>query len=209
MKSDIPELVIQTKKLGKRFGREWVIKDRNDLLRSGEIIGIRGRNGSGKSTLLRLLCGQLTPSRGKVSWSLNGMDCPLAHWYRSVSWTGPYTEIVEELSVEELLRFHFGLKPLRRELSLKDVPELLDLAGASKRTLLDCSSGMRQRVLLGTALLAETPLLLLDEPTVTLDKQARAWFQAQLTSASVGRLVVVASNDEEDLVQCTRVLSLN
>ncbi|NJC24629.1 ABC transporter ATP-binding protein [Neolewinella antarctica] len=204
-----PSLTVKMDRLSKRFGRQWVIQDFSEQFGSGEVIGIKGRNGSGKSTLLRMICGQLTPSRGSVAWQLAGRNLALENRYRHVSWTGPYTEVIEELTIAEMLGFHFGLKPLREGLSVEDIPVALELENARNRPLMDCSSGMRQRVLLGTALFADTPLLVLDEPTVTLDAQARAWFQDRLSEAKRGRLTVIASNDEEDLRQCSRIVSLN
>jgi len=201
-------LSITAQNVSKRFGRNWVIRDFTDAFRSGERVGIRGRNGSGKSTLLRMLCGQLTPSRGKLDFILNDKAVRTADFYRYVSWTGPYLEIVEELSIADFIRFHFGLKPLREGLKPADVPALLELDHVRNRKLSDCSSGMRQRVLLGSALYAATPLLILDEPTVTLDEAAVSWFHAQLTEHGAGRLVFVASNDADDLAGCARVIDL-
>lgn len=157
-----------------------------------------------------MLCGQLTPSRGKVSWQFDGKaEVKLDDWYRHVSWTGPYTELVEELTVAEQLAFNFAFKSLLPGYSVKDLPKRLGLHAARNRPLLDCSSGMRQRVLLGGALYAATPLLLLDEPTVTLDAESAAWFQRELAAVKAGRLVVIASNDPDDLQQCTRTITLN
>lgn len=207
---EILPLTITTDRLSKRFGRQWIIKDLTLTLSAGEVIGVEGRNGSGKSTLLRMLCGQLTPSRGKVSWrDSDRNDIALDDWYRHVSWTGPYTELVEELTVAEHLAFNFAFKPLLPGLEVNDLPARLGLHAARHRPLLDCSSGMRQRVLLGGALYAATPLLLLDEPTVTLDAEAAAWFQRELAATKAGRLVVIASNDPTDLRQCTRSITLN
>lgn len=203
-----PSLTISAEAVGKRFGRNWIIQDFTDSFASGEKVGIKGRNGSGKSTLLRILCGQLTPSRGQLSFVLNGREVKTADFYRYVSWTGPYLEIVEELSIADFLRFHFGIKPLRKGIALEDVPAMLELDRVRNRKLSDCSSGMRQRVMLGSALYANTPLLLLDEPTVTLDEAAVAWFHSQLSAYGAGRLVFVASNDADDLVGCRRVISL-
>lgn len=202
------QLTISAEAIGKRFGRNWIIRDFTGSFASGEQIGIKGRNGSGKSTLLRMLCGQLTPSRGALNFQLDGQEVKTADFYQYVSWTGPYLEIVEELSIADFLRFHFGMKPLRAGLQLEDVPALLELEQVRNRKLSDCSSGMRQRVLLGSALYADTPLLLLDEPTVTLDEDAIAWFHGQLANQGAGRLVFVASNDADDLAGCGRVISL-
>jgi ABC-type multidrug transport system ATPase subunit len=201
-------LRIELTGVGKRFGRHWIVRDFSDVFTSGSQIGVRGRNGSGKSTLLRILCGQLTPSRGQVEFSIKGKKVAVGQIYQHVSWTGPYLEIVEELTIIEFLRFHFTLKPLLPHLELADIPALLELDHVRNRKLSDCSSGMRQRVLLGSALYADTSLLLLDEPTVTLDEEAITWFQEQLAANRKDRLVIIASNDEQDLAGCERILSL-
>lgn len=201
-------LRIELTGVGKRFGRHWIIRDLSEVFTSGSQIGIRGRNGSGKSTLLRLLCGQLTPSRGQIDFSIEGKKVSAGNIYQHISWTGPYLEIVEELTISDFLRFHFTLKPLLPHIELAAVPALLELDQVRNRKLSDCSSGMRQRVLLGSALYADTSLLLLDEPTVTLDEEAITWFQQQLAANRDDRLVIIASNDEQDLVGCERVLAL-
>ena len=201
-------LELRLEEVSKRFGRQWVIRQVSAAYRSGTTYGIRGRNGSGKSTLLRLLAGQLSPSRGRITYTLGGRSLPVQQVYTQVSWTGPYLELVEELSVEELLQFHFGLKPLQAGLDVGEVLERVDLTSFRRRTLLDCSSGMRQRVLLATGLYAATPLLLLDEPTLTLDRTAADWFYGELSTYGAGRLVIVASNDERDLAVCTQTMTL-
>ena len=208
MVTEQPRLQITLARVSKRFGREWVLRELTQQYRSGSIYGIEGRNGSGKSTLLRLLAAQLSPSRGNITFTLSGNPLPVAEVYRFVSWTGPYLEVVEELTVEELLEFHFGLKPLAAGLTVEGVLDRIELRAFRRRTLLDCSSGMRQRVLLATGLYAATPLLLLDEPTVTLDRSAADWFMSELTQYATDRLVVVASNDPRDLTLCGSVLPL-
>ena len=199
---------IRLESVSKRFGRQWVIRQLSREFLGGTIHGIRGRNGSGKSTLLRMLAGQLSPSRGRVSFTVNGQSVAPGDIYRQVSWTGPYFEIVEELTVLEMLTFHFTLKPLRGGMTPASVLERTELTNFRDRPLLDCSSGMRQRILLATALYANTPILLLDEPTVTLDTAAATWFQGELERCTGGRLTVIASNDARDLTLCGNVTDL-
>ena len=208
MATEQPPLQIVLDRVSKRFGREWVLRQLTQQYQSGSIYGIEGRNGSGKSTLLRLLAGQLSPSRGSVTFTLGGRPLPVAEVYRCVSWTGPYLEVVEELTIEEALQFHFGLKPLAAQLTVAEVLDRIELGAFRRRTLRDCSSGMRQRILLATGLYAATPLLLLDEPTVTLDRTAADWFTRELSRYAAGRLVVIASNDARDLALCRSVQSL-
>ncbi|TXF88559.1 ATP-binding cassette domain-containing protein [Neolewinella aurantiaca] len=201
-------VTLKLDKAGKRFGRHWIIRDFTDTFSGGELIGIKGRNGSGKSTLLRLLCGQLTPSRGSSVCTIGGKEVAPAVRYKHVAWTGPYLEIVEELTIVEFLQFHFALKPMLPGLTLTDIPQRLELDHVRNRKITDCSSGMRQRVLLGSALYAATEILLLDEPTVTLDEEAAEWFHSELRKFRHERLVFIASNDPDDLRDCTRMVTL-
>lgn len=196
-------------KVGKRYGRHWILQDLTEDFKGGELIGIKGRNGSGKSTLLRILAGQLTPSRGKMDVELEGKAIAISDLYRLISWTGPYLELAEELTIGELLRFHFTLKPLQKGLQLADLPARMQLEQVRNRKLTDCSSGMRQRVLLATALYADTPILLLDEPTVTLDQEAIEWFHSELSTCRRARLVFIASNEADDLRVNDRIIELN
>ncbi|WP_168797407.1 ABC transporter ATP-binding protein [Neolewinella litorea] len=202
---EFPSLNIRMHEVSKRFGRNWIIKQKSEEYVSGRIYGVRGRNGSGKSTLIRLLAGHLSPSRGNISYTLDDRTLPVDQLYRHLSWIGPYFEIVEELTVYEFLSFHFALKPLLPHLSVSEVVTRIGLEKASGYALTDCSSGMRQRVLLASALYAATPLLLLDEPTVTLDADSAEWFQGELKIYTKDRLTLIASNDERDLIPCDTI----
>lgn len=204
----IPEMSVSFRSVSKRFTRRWILKDFSYDFFSGHSYGIRGRNGSGKSTLLRLLCGQLTPSRGAVSYSRRGTPIKVDEVYRAVSWAGPYLEIVEELSIEDFLRFHFTIKKPLPGIDIGEIPRLIELEQYRRRKIMDCSSGMRQRVLLASAIYADTPVLMLDEPTVTLDSEAIAWFHTQILQYGKGRLVVIASNEADDLQSCDEIITM-
>ena len=199
---------IQLERVSKRYGRQWVIRELDATLTGSEPIGVRGRNGAGKSTLLRMLAAQLTPTRGAIRFSIAGRPVAPAEMYRYVSWTGPYFEVVEELSLRELLTFHFRMKPPRDGLDARAMLERTELLAFAERPLSDCSSGMRQRILLATALYAATPILLLDEPTVTFDAAAVSWFHRELAQFGRDRLTVIASNDAGDLQGCGSVIDL-
>jgi ABC-type multidrug transport system ATPase subunit len=203
-----PELSIQFKSVSKRFSRRWILKDFNFTFKSGNLYGIRGRNGSGKSTLLRLLCGQLTPSRGAITYQQDGKDLKVDQIYRLVSWAGPYLELVEELSIEDFFRFHFNIKAPLPGIKIEEIPALIELDSFRRRKIRDCSSGMRQRVLLASALYSNTPVLMLDEPTVTLDSEAIEWFHQQLNQYGTGRLVLIASNEADDLRSCNEIITM-
>ena len=205
-----PEAVtVELRDVGKRFVRQWVLEGLSATFRPGTTTGVRGSNGSGKSTLLRILAGQLRPSRGTARFlSPTARLLPPGQVYRRVGWTAPYLELPEELTIREYLEFHYGFKGLLAGYDTPGVLERIGLAGVRNRKLVDCSSGMRQRVLLAGALYSRSALLLLDEPSLTLDEASAAWFTDELRAVAPGRTVVVASNDARDLVTCGHTLEL-
>lgn len=200
---------IQLNQLSKRYDREWIVKQFSYEFKAGNCYGISGRNGAGKSTLLRLLSGHLSPSRGQVVFQYNQKVLDAENVYPLLSYVGPYIELIEELSLVELIDFHYKFKTLRSGLDKAYLPELMELAHAKKRPISQYSSGMKQRVMLGLALYSNTPLLLLDEPTITLDKEGRDWFHQQLsTHIGADRLTVIATNVTEDLAPCNKLIDM-
>lgn len=196
------------KGVSKRYDRDWVIRDFSAKLTTGHCYGIRGRNGSGKSTLLRMMAGHLSPSRGNLTFELAQKKLPVEEVYSHIGYVAPYLDPIMELTLREMLDFHFGFKSLRAGLSLATLPEMMQLSGWEHTPISAYSSGMKQRVLLGLALFSDTPLLLLDEPTTTLDRNGQSWFQDQLAQHRGGRITVIATNVDEDLAQCDQILEL-
>jgi ABC-type multidrug transport system ATPase subunit len=195
--------------VGKRFGRDWVLRRLNYQFESGTAYALQGPNGSGKSTLIRLLCGHLTPSRGTVRFSDDaGREIPVSVIYRECTLAGPYIDLIEEFTLEEAIDFHFRFKTLQPELERSELPELFELAGARRRYLSEFSSGMRRRLQLGLAICSQSPILLLDEPTVTLDAAGVAWFLGLAERFRRNRLVVVASNVASDFAFCEQALDV-
>lgn len=188
---------LQTEKLGKRFNREWIFKDFSYQFTAGKTYGITGPNGSGKSTLLQVLWGQVPQSAGVVSYQVNGLAQPVEDIFQQVSIATPYLDLIEEFTLVELLDFHFRMRKIRSQLSVKDLPELFELTPAKDKLIGNYSSGMRQRVKLGLALFTEASFVFLDEPFTNLDEKAIIWYknQANLISNST---VFIASNDPRE-----------
>ena len=110
----------------------------------------------------------------------------------------------------ETIDFQSQFKTWQNLISTKDILELIQLPKiANKRPLRQFSSGMRQRVKLALAILSDAPLLLLDEPTITLDTQAIDWFVNLLRHyRPTSRCVIIASNVENDFIDCGERLDL-
>ena len=194
--------------VGKRFGKDWVLRRLNYQFESGTAYALRGPNGSGKSTLMRILCGHLTPSRGKISFTTGGREIPVTTIYQECTLAGPYIDLIEEFTLEEAIDFHFRFKALQPELKRAELPELFELAAARGRYLHEFSSGMRRRLQLGLAICSQSRILLLDEPSVTLDEAGVRWFLALAERFRRDRLVVVASNVAQDFAFCETTLDV-
>ena len=174
---------------GKRFRNQWVFRQVNLVLSRGDRLAICGGNGSGKSTLLATVAGYTSPSEGQVLWSESKHNAP-----QLLSWAGPQIQLLEELTVQQHIRFHFKLKSLLPGFQVQGVPKALLLETALNKQVSELSSGMKQRLKLGLAVLSNTPLLLLDEPTNHLDSNGILWFQELLKQHLADRTLVVASN---------------
>jgi ABC-type multidrug transport system ATPase subunit len=188
---------LQTEKLGKRFNREWIFKDLTYRFNAGKTYAITGPNGSGKSTLLQVLWGQVPSSAGTLSYQVNGIAQPIDNIFGQVSIATPYLDLIEEFTLVELLDFHFKMRKLRPELSVKELPEFLELAHAKDKLIGNYSSGMRQRVKLGLAMFTEANFVFLDEPFTNLDEKAIKWYQNQVNLIT-DSIVFIASNDPKE-----------
>jgi ABC-type multidrug transport system ATPase subunit len=161
---------------------------------------ILGSNGSGKSTLLQVIAGSMIPSEGEVQFhglSSEKKNIPEEDVYKCVSYAAPYLDLFEEFTLKESIEFQAQFKPFRKGLGTKEIISITELEKAKDKPLKYYSSGMRQRVRLALAVLADTPLLLLDEPASNLDKKAIDWYQHLVSDHAQNRMVIVASNQQE------------
>ena len=195
--------------IGRRFNREWIFKKIDYSFKSGQSYAILGINGSGKSTLLQVISGSLTPSTGNLSYSLNNNEIAVEQVFQQLSIAAPYLELIEEFTLTEVLEFHFNFKTRINNLTNKDLIELLNMDSSKNKQLKYFSSGMKQRVKLILALCADTPLLLLDEPTSNLDDQGINWYKDLVAKFTSNRLVIVCSNQAHEYEFCTHQLLIS
>ena len=186
---------IKTENLGKRFNREWVFRNFNYQFEPGNIYTITGPNGSGKSTLLQVLWGQMQPSIGSVIYSsTSSLVKSMGEVFRSVAIAAPYMDLIDEFTLEEMIRFHFKFKKSR--VPEEQVIEKTGLESTRQKLLSSFSSGMRQRLKLALAFYSQTDLLFLDEPCTNLDKKSIQWYHDHLSQVPTDTLVFIASNQE-------------
>jgi ABC-type multidrug transport system ATPase subunit len=189
---------IQLTNIGKRYNYEWIFRGLTQEYTTGNNYAILGSNGSGKSTLLQIIAGSLIPSEGEIHYTGDrSKSIAVEDIYTQLSFASPYLELLEELTLTESISFHAQFKPFFEDLHVKEMLSLMQLEKAKDKQLKYFSSGMKQRVRLALAILSNTPLLLLDEPTSNLDKNAISWYQQLIRSYSANRLIIVASNQLE------------
>ncbi len=195
-------MIIRLQNTGKRYRLEWIFRGIDYTFENPGRYAVLGPNGSGKSTLLKVLSGHLSPSKGRISFEINGKITEPDVVYRSVSYAAPYIELIEEFTLEEALKFHAGLKPMLPGMTPARLYEILALPRARSKEIRFFSSGMKQRVKLALAICCDTPVLLLDEPATNLDVQGVEWYKNLIGQFAEDRLVVIASNDPHDAEFC-------
>src|SRR6476469_10177900 len=97
-------------KISRRFNREWIFKDVDYTFVTGKSYAILGINGSGKSTLLQIISGALTPSSGTISYQTANKIIEPESIFTEISLAAPYLELIEDLTLAELIDFHFKFK---------------------------------------------------------------------------------------------------
>jgi ABC-2 type transport system ATP-binding protein len=156
--------------LAKSYGAVEAVKSVSFAVRTGTTTALLGGNGAGKTTTLSMLLGVLTPSAGRAT--VLGEDMP-AHRHRvlpRMNFTSPYVDLPKRLTVAQNLAVFADLYGLRRARErIAEVAEDCDLTGLLKRPYGSLSAGQRTRVSLAKAVLNEPDVLLLDEPTASLD----------------------------------------
>jgi ABC-2 type transport system ATP-binding protein len=164
--------MIRVDRLTKFYGDYPAIQDVSFEVPAGKVVGFLGPNGAGKSTTMRILAGSQAATSGTAV--INGKD---VFWQpvearRSIGYMPENCPLYPEMRVNEYLRFRAGIKGLpskRRKQRLEYVQRRCWLTDVRRQLIGTLSKGYRQRVGLADALLAEPPVLILDEPTAGLD----------------------------------------
>lgn len=191
----------------KRFGPERIVENFSHTFSQPDRIAILGPNGSGKSTLLQMVAGYVMPGKGNIDFEWEGKMIDRDLQFQQVAFSAPYMELIEELTLEEFLAYHFRFKkPL---LPVAEMPPLIGLSEARHKIIAQFSSGMRQRVRLAQCIFADTPALLLDEPCSNLDEEGSTLFDNLLHRFSRGRLLLLASNDPNEYRLCEQQIRMS
>jgi len=208
-----PPPAIEVSRLVKTYGGTTAVNDISFTVARGEIVGFLGPNGAGKSTTMRILTGYLPATSGSVH--LCGL--PVAtrpdEVKRRIGYLPENNPLPEDMRVSEYLYFRGRLKEVsRRQLGprIDEVLEICDLKRVRHRIIGQLSKGYRQRVGIAEAILAEPPVIIMDEPTIGLDPH-QILIVRDLIASLRGRMTVIISSHilPEIEVTCDRVLIIN
>ena len=166
------EVAIEIKNLKKEFNNIPAVKNINFKINKGSIVGLLGPNGCGKTTTIGMMLGLIKPTFGNVF--INGLNIDSeknrTNLLEKINFISPYVELPKKLTVEENLKVYgrmYGVNNLKEKIS--ELMEKLNLTDFKKRKTGELSSGQKNRVSLAKALINDPEILLLDEPTASLD----------------------------------------
>jgi ABC-2 type transport system ATP-binding protein len=209
---DLPP-AIEVSHLVKVYGGVTAVSDISFSVARGEIVGFLGPNGAGKSTTMRILTGYLPATSGSVRIC----DLPVAtrsdEIKRFIGYMPENNPLPEDMRVSEYMYFRGRLKEIpRRKLGprIDEVLEICDLKRVRHKIIGQLSKGYRQRVGIAEAILAEPPVIIMDEPTIGLDPH-QILIVRDLIASLRGRMTVIISSHilPEIEVTCDRVLIIN
>jgi ABC-type multidrug transport system ATPase subunit len=201
-------MTISLSDAGKRYNRDWIFRHFNFSFETAQSYAITGPNGSGKSTLLQVLSGAIMLNEGR--FEIVDGESPIVNEtvYQHISICAPYLEVVEEMTVKELLDFHHGFKPFIPGITTEQIIDKVGLQNAARKQIRFYSSGMKQRVKLAQAIFSDTPILLLDEPCTNLDAEGIELYHSLISDYTSNRIVIVSSNDDIEYKFCRNRINI-
>jgi ABC-2 type transport system ATP-binding protein len=196
--------VIEMVDVAVRLGRTEVLRGLSVVVAPGEVVGLVGPNGAGKTTALRVLTGYLAADAGTVRVAGHDLGRDRRAALSAIGYLPESVPLYPDMRVDEYLDFRARLRGVPRALRAERKARLLDrldLGGLRRRLIGRLSRGMRQRVGLADALIAEPAVLLLDEPTTGLDPVQAREFRAVLAELAGEHTILLSSHVLSELEQ--------
>lgn len=206
------EYVIETQDLTKVFGNFTAVDKLNIKIKQGEIFGFLGPNGAGKSTAIKMLTGILEPTAGGGKILGYDLRTDSERIKENIGYMSQKFSLYSDLTVLENLKFYAGIYNIPYKLRKKRIEELLSLAqleGKEGLLVSHLSSGWKQRLALGCAIMARPSLLFLDEPTSGVSPTIRRLFFNIIQELSqAGTTILVTTHFMDEAERCHKIAFL-
>jgi ABC-2 type transport system ATP-binding protein len=194
--------ILEARGLVKRFGSVTAVDDVSFQVGEGQVVGLLGPNGAGKTTTLHMLLGLVTPDGGSVRLFGADLTANRLQALSRVNFAAGYVHLPGALTVEECLVVFASMYAVRRvSQRVDELIDLLDLGDLRKRRVRQLSSGQQTRVQIAKALVNEPVLLVLDEPTASLDPDAGDRVRELLLGLAreTGRAMLITSHNMREV----------
>lgn len=185
----------------KKYGRSQILKDVSLSVKAGEIVAIIGKNGCGKSTLLKIIAGVLKPDSGNITYYNRDALKDNKVFSKFAGYVPQDNPLMEELTVKDNLLFWSMSKDID-----KDVLEEFDLEEILNKKVSSLSGGMKRRLSIATTVINRPPVLILDEPTSSLDLYyQKCIMDALLDIKKKDGMVLMSTHNESEILMADRV----
>ena len=164
--------LVEVKNIKKNYGKNEAVKGISFNIKEDEILGLLGPNGSGKTTTIGMLLGLLKPTSGEILINGQKLEGNRIEILEQINFISPYIELPKKLTVKQNLTVYGKLYKINNiNERIEFLSEKLRLGGLLNNITGELSSGQKNRVSLAKALINEPKVLLLDEPTASLDPE--------------------------------------
>ena len=205
-------LAIEINNLSKQYRNTLAVKNINFKINKGAIIGLLGPNGCGKSTTIGMMLGLIKPTSGTVIINGQNIENNRTSLLEKMNFISPYAELPKKLTVEENLKVYgrlYGVKNLKDK--IYNLMKKLNLTQFITRKTGELSSGQKNRVSLAKALINDPEILLLDEPTASLDPDVGDYIREIIEdfAANKGTTILLASHNMNEVERlCDEVMMM-
>jgi len=207
-------MTIEIKNLSKQYNSISAVKNINFNINKGSIVGLLGPNGCGKTTTIGMILGLIKPTVGEVFINNQNIENENSRTkiLEKVNFISPYVELPKKLTVEENLKVYgrmYGVNNLKEK--ILELMEQLNLIDFRKRKTGELSSGQKNRVSLAKALINDPEILLLDEPTASLDPDVGDYIRGYIENfaSKKGATILLASHNMSEVERlCNEVMMM-
>jgi len=204
---------LEIKSLSKNYNEKEAVKNISFKVKKNEIIGILGPNGCGKTTTIGMILGLLKPTNGKVLIDGVEIETHRVELLKKLNFISPYIELPKKLTVRQNLEVYgrlYDVKNLKKEIDY--LSEKLRLNEIIDKITGELSSGQKNRVSLAKSIINSPAVLLLDEPTASLDPETGDFIRSFLENYQKenGTSILLASHNMNEVERmCSSVLMMN